>query len=31
MVLPLSAFLLLIQGVSEFIKSVHLARTGRPL
>jgi TRAP-type mannitol/chloroaromatic compound transport system permease small subunit len=31
LVLPFSAFLLLLQGVSEFIKSVHLARWGRPL
>ncbi len=30
-VLPLSALLLLMQGVSEFVKSAHLARWGRPL
>lgn len=29
-VLPVSAFLLLIQGVSEFIKAVYSARHGRP-
>lgn len=29
--LPLGALLLLIQGVSEFIKSLHLALRGRPL
>jgi TRAP-type mannitol/chloroaromatic compound transport system permease small subunit len=30
-VLPVTALLILIQGVSEFIKSVHLARYGRSL
>ncbi len=30
-VLPIAAFLILLQGVSEFIKSAHLARRGRPL
>jgi TRAP-type mannitol/chloroaromatic compound transport system permease small subunit len=29
--LPLGALLLLVQGVSEFIKSGHLARYGRPI
>jgi TRAP-type mannitol/chloroaromatic compound transport system permease small subunit len=30
-VLPVTALLILIQGVSEFIKSLHLALKGRPL
>ena len=30
MVLPVSAFLLLVQGVSEFLKAVYGARHGRP-
>jgi TRAP-type mannitol/chloroaromatic compound transport system permease small subunit len=30
-VLPVTALLLLVQGVSEFIKSTHLALKGRPL
>jgi TRAP-type mannitol/chloroaromatic compound transport system permease small subunit len=30
-VIPVTALLLLIQGVSEFIKSAHLALRGRPL
>lgn len=30
-VLPVTALLLIVQGVSEFIKSVHLALRGRPL
>ena len=30
-VIPLSLLLLLIQGVSEFLKSAYAARTGRPL
>lgn len=29
-VIPVSAFLLLIQGISEFLKSVYSARHGRP-
>jgi TRAP-type mannitol/chloroaromatic compound transport system permease small subunit len=31
LVLPVTALLILIQGVSEFIKSLHLALRGRPL
>jgi TRAP-type mannitol/chloroaromatic compound transport system permease small subunit len=31
LVLPVSAFLLLLQGVSEFIKSLHMALRGRSL
>ena len=30
-VIPLSLLLLMIQGVSEFLKSAYAARTGRPL
>ncbi len=31
MVIPVTAVLLFAQGVSEFIKSIHTMRTGRPL
>jgi TRAP-type mannitol/chloroaromatic compound transport system permease small subunit len=31
LVLPVTALLLLVQGVSEFVKSLHLALRGRPL
>ncbi len=31
LVLPVTALLILVQGVSEFIKSLHLALRGRPL
>jgi TRAP-type mannitol/chloroaromatic compound transport system permease small subunit len=31
MVIPLTALLLIVQGVSEFLKSAHAALTGRPL
>ncbi len=30
MVMPVTAALLLLQGVAEFLKSLHAARTGRP-
>jgi TRAP-type mannitol/chloroaromatic compound transport system permease small subunit len=30
-VIPIALLLLMIQGVSEFLKSAHAARTGRPL
>ena len=31
LVIPVTALLILVQGVSEFIKSAHLALRGRPL